>query len=73
MKKHYGNLTVEVMMDFMADHSNYPNSICRHVDKDKPSEFHFETLTSYILVPEERVLYVTYGQPCKYEFIKYML
>jgi len=69
MKKHYGNLSVEVMMKIMRDHNNYPNAICRHVDKDAPIPF--KTLASIIMVPEDKVMYIAYGNPCKYEYVEY--
>lgn len=36
MELNYGQLTPKLMMEILADHNNYPNSICRHVDETKP-------------------------------------
>jgi isopenicillin-N N-acyltransferase like protein len=71
MNKHYGKLSPQVMMKLLADHSNYPSAICRHVDKDKPPVLHFETLVSVIMVPEDKTMYVAFGQPCKTKYVKY--
>lgn len=73
MNEHYGNLSAEVMMELITDHDNYPSSICRHVDEEKPLYLHFETLISIIILPKEKTLYIAYGQPCKYEYVEYKL
>jgi len=71
--RNFGKLTPQLMMQLMADHGNYPSSICRHVDQDKPPALHFETLVSVIMVPEDKTLYLAYGQPCKTKYVKYQL
>ncbi len=48
----YGRITVEQIMKFLKDHRNYPDSICNHVDKIKPSEMATESRASIIMVPE---------------------
>lgn len=73
MDLHRGSLSVGVMMELMADHNNYPNSICRHIDEDKPQASHLETVASVIMVPEDRIIYLSYGQPCRYEYVEYRL
>lgn len=71
--QHYGQITPEIMMEIMADHYNHPYSICRHVDETTPPQFHSETLCSFIMIPENRTMLIAYGNPCKYEYIKYQL
>lgn len=73
MKKNYGKLSAERMMALLGDENNYPNSICRHVDRNKPATMHFETVASVIMIPKEKVMYITYGHPCKYEYAEYKL
>jgi isopenicillin-N N-acyltransferase-like protein len=73
MDKHYGSITPQVMMELLSDHNNHPSSICRHVDNDKPPQFRSETLASYIMVPEDQVMYIAYGNPCQYEYVEYKL
>jgi hypothetical protein len=34
---------------------------------------HLETVTSLIMVPEERIMYLACEQPCKYEYVEYSL
>ena len=69
MKRQYGKITVETMMDVLRDHNNYPNAICRHVDKDAPIPF--KTVASVIYDLEDKVMYIAYGNPCEYAYVKY--
>ncbi len=70
MEEHYGELTVELMEEFLTDHTDYPRSICKHTDMEVQLG---ETLAAEIMVPEDGVLYATWGQPCKYEYLEYKL
>ena len=73
---HYGDVTPEQMMEFMSDHHNHPLSLCNHPGGEAPSfqpAFQFHTATSVIMVPEDGLMYVTYGPPCEYEFEEYKL
>lgn len=73
INEQYGKINVEIMMEILADHDQYPCSICRHVDETKPPEFASETLGAFIMIPQERTMYIAYGNPCQYEFIEYKL
>lgn len=69
--RHYGSITPETAMEIMADHDNYPHSICSHVDPNSP--YPSETLASFIMVPAEGVIYATCGNPCECEYSRYEL
>lgn len=69
----YGRIDPDTMMAIMSDHEKYPNSICRHVDPNKPMEMASETLAAYIMVPADGVMYISWGNPCQYEFEEYLL
>lgn len=73
MQKNYGSITEELMMEILADHDNYPDSICRHTDKTKPAYINSETLASIIMVPEDGTMYISCGNPCRYEYEEYRL
>jgi len=75
MEEHHGNISVEVMKQLLQDHSNYPNSICRHRDKNAPFPYAqiMKTLISIITVSEEKKAYIAVGNPCKCEYIEYRL
>ncbi len=70
MEQHYGELTVELMQEFLTDHTDYPRSICKHTDMEVQLG---ETLAAEIMVPADGVMYATWGQPCKNEYIEYRL
>jgi isopenicillin-N N-acyltransferase-like protein len=70
IENHYGELTIELLEEFMTDHNDYPRSICKHMDQQVQLG---ETLAAVIMVPEEGVLYATCGQPCQNEYVKYSL
>lgn len=73
MELNYGQLTPKLMMEFLADHHNYPVfSICCHVDETKPQP-HWETVASVIMIPAEGTMLVAAGNPCRYEYVEYKL
>ena len=61
------------MMEFLSDHEDHPNSICRHVDEAKPEEMASGSRASVVMVPAEQTMYVSYGPPCQDAFVKYVL
>jgi isopenicillin-N N-acyltransferase-like protein len=71
--EHYGILTPEIMMTLLADHDGYPNSICRHLDASMPGEFACISAASVIMVPAERKMYLSTGQPCTKKYLEYSL
>jgi isopenicillin-N N-acyltransferase-like protein len=71
--EHYGDLSPKLMMEFLADHKDHPNSICRHVDETKPEELASESRASVVMVPAERTMYVSQGPPCQNVFVKHVL
>ncbi len=73
IEEHYGMITPELMMEILADHEGYPNSICRHVDASKPPEFASVSAASVIMIPAERKMYLAFGQPCRTKYLKYSL
>lgn len=69
----FGDITVKQIMNFLSDHQNHPDSICRHADPDKPPEMASESRASIIMVPEELKLYVAFGPPCENPYWEYSL
>lgn len=70
---HYGHITPELMMMLMTDHEKYPCSICRHAEPGKRQETASETLAAYVMIPAEGIIYISRGNPCQYDFEKYIL
>lgn len=69
MKKQYGTITAETMMAVLRDHNNSPNAICRHVDQEGPIPF--KTVASVIYDLEDQAMYIAYGNPCAYDYVRY--
>jgi len=70
MYKDYGRITPQTAMEVLADHENYPVSICRH---DYSLESTSVTLASFIMVPAEGAIYIACGNPCEHEYVRYSL
>ena len=73
IRKNYGQITPATMMDILSDHNSYPLGICRHYDNETQRLFNAETLASFIMVPEDRKMYIAWGTPCQYEYVTYEL
>jgi Acyl-coenzyme A:6-aminopenicillanic acid acyl-transferase. len=56
-------LTVEKIQDALRDTQDEPFGICRHRDYQAPPEQHYITVTSVVMDPEARTLYLTDGPP----------
>lgn len=65
IEEHYGELTPDMIIEFLSDHNNFPNSICAHFNTEMPRG---ETLASVVMVPEDRLAYLVHGQPCCNEY-----
>lgn len=66
---HFGHINIEIMMKILADHDHHPYSICRHIDPTVPISS--MTLASFIMVPDEGVIYIAAGNPCEVEYVRY--
>jgi isopenicillin-N N-acyltransferase-like protein len=73
IRNDYGSLNPKMMMGFLSNHDEEQSSICKHVDAAKPREMASQSRGSFVMVPEERVMYVSSGPPCQNEFIEYYL
>jgi isopenicillin-N N-acyltransferase-like protein len=71
--KSYGSITPETMMEFLEDHEGRPQSICRHVDLEKPDVFATMSLCSFIMIPGEGRMLISNGPPCENEYVEYQV
>lgn len=69
----YGAITPEVMMGFLADHEGLPKSICTHVDGAKEAIFAIKSLCSFIMIPAEERLFISFGSPCENKYVECQL
>ena len=63
-------VTLELAQGLLADHANYPNSICCHPDaRYEPAE-QWATVASLIMELDARVLHLASGQPCRAPYVR---
>lgn len=66
LRENYGQISPERMMTFLADHSNSPDSICRH-------EGEIRTVFSIVIQLEGRQAWIGPGRPCQTTYSLYEL
>ena len=64
-------LDIKSIQAILKDHENHPQSLCRHRDNTIPKSQHIITKTSMIMDLEDQKIWLSYGQPCKNDFIAY--
>jgi len=66
LRENYGKLTPDLFQELLADHADYPTSICKHG---------IETVTvfSIIVQPEHLRAWIGRGRACETEFVEYQL
>ena len=65
-------LSLESMKSTLADHDNFPKSICRHPN-DHPSNGFWVTVFSVIIEPETGCMHISRGNPCENPYETYRL
>ncbi|RJQ64866.1 MAG: hypothetical protein C4530_01535 [Desulfobacteraceae bacterium] len=62
------SLNLEAMKSVLADHFDYPDSICRHRDGSVNPHAQWETLTSLVIDLTEGKMHYTEGPPCSHPY-----
>jgi isopenicillin-N N-acyltransferase-like protein len=57
----------------LRDHDHFPDSVCRHANRDDPPEEWCITVTSAIMDLEELSLRLTDGPPCEHQYEGYSI
>jgi len=73
VKGRLGKLTVADFQTFLADHINYPNSICAHVETAASPLDSTITIASIIIDMAARTMWVCWGNPCHGTYYPYRL
>jgi isopenicillin-N N-acyltransferase-like protein len=60
--------SVETLKMILTDHNDHPTSICYHPTLGHTPDHEEETISSVIMVPEERLFMATHGPPCSNEY-----
>jgi isopenicillin-N N-acyltransferase-like protein len=63
-----GPIDFSAIKAILADHNNYPYSICAHAE-DVPPRDQTVTISAYVIDLTARTLWYCYGQPCTGEFV----
>ena len=73
MRSQLGKLSLKSFKAILADHVNYPQSICSHIDEnDRPLERQ-QTIASLLMDLTTRTMYVAWGPPCQAEYYSFKL
>lgn len=65
-------LDVSSIQRILADHHDFPRSICRHPNGDATTG-HWQTTISVIIEPSRRLMHVSRGTPCNHPYETYTL
>ena len=71
-----GSITVKDVQGFLADHMNYPTSICRHqktIQVEDGVKTTAKTVAAIVAEPAQRRMHVAMGNPCENRFVTYSM
>lgn len=71
--KNFGDIDEEKLKHFLADHVNYPESICSHPRKNESARTQSSTVASFIMDTKERTVLIADGNPCQKPWHKLQL
>jgi len=60
--------TLNSFKEILTNHYDHPTSICYHQTPSQEQDHQEETVSSVIMVPEERLFIATRGPPCRNEY-----
>ena len=62
--------SVESFKEILTNHYDHPTSICYHPTPGQEHDHQEETVSSVIMVPEDRLFMATKGPPCRHKYHK---
>ncbi|HAF49749.1 MAG TPA: acyl-CoA--6-aminopenicillanic acid acyl-transferase [Synergistaceae bacterium] len=65
IREHSGSINIKMMSTFLRDHTNAPDSICRHEDPRDPEGKRLSSVYSMIIDMAERTLWIAHSNPCE--------
>jgi isopenicillin-N N-acyltransferase like protein len=66
LARHWGELDVPTLQAIMADHANWPRSVCKHHAPE--SDLDYGTIGSVVIDVTARTLWACAGNPCRAEW-----
>ncbi|MDR1518874.1 MAG: C45 family peptidase [Planctomycetota bacterium] len=73
LEERRGRLTRESLFEIMADHVNYPDSVCSHEDERDAEWSRYCTIFGFLADLAEREIWIAPGNPCESEWRSYRL
>jgi isopenicillin-N N-acyltransferase-like protein len=70
LRPRVGCLDVNHLQAALRDHTNFPDSICRHSDERDPLPTRMETSVSIVMDLTEHRVWMTAGPPCESEYVE---
>ncbi|MBI4506155.1 MAG: hypothetical protein HY691_11515 [Chloroflexi bacterium] len=70
LRPRVGQIDVADLMAALRDHTNYPDSICRHGDERDAAPTRMETSVSVVMDLTARAVWVTVGPPCSSDYVE---
>lgn len=71
LRRQPSGVTLDQLLSLARDHTNFPDSICRHPNQESPSYSQARTIVSLVAVPKRHELRVSSGPPCEHDFRLY--
>jgi isopenicillin-N N-acyltransferase-like protein len=69
-ERRLGRLDLPTLEECLRDHAHRPDSICAHAG-ESPSDPLGRTFDAMVYVPEKREAWLTRGNPCENDFVRY--
>jgi len=66
-----GKLDLPTLETFLRDHENWPDAICCHAGTREGAGAKVKTFDSMIYIPQKREAWLTRGNPCEAEYLRY--
>jgi len=66
-----GKLDLATLETFLRDHENWPDAICCHSGAREGAGAKVKTFDSMIYIPEKNEAWLTRGNPCEAEYLRY--
>ncbi len=73
LRSQRGKLSLKSIQAILADHVNYPQSVCNHIVESDPPLERQATIASLIMDLTSRTMHVAWGPPCQAEYHAFKL
>ena len=67
------NVSARQLLHVLADHQNYPESICNHKAENAQNQLDDQTIASFVLNPTPGTIHLIRGNPCRGQIARFTL